>query len=184
MMDATTRTHYDNLSAADGTVRYAAYTAILATTEQSVDWAYEVWDELVARLYHENNHQRSIAAQLLCNLVKSDPKQRILNDFDALLNATRDKMFVTARHSLQALWKIGTAGIPQREMLVAGLTHRFADCRGEKNCTLIRSDIVQGLRQLFEAVQDEAIRERALTLIATEEDEKYRKKYASIWKKA
>ena len=49
MMDAITRTHYDNLSAADGTVRYEAYNAILAATEQPVDWAYEVWDELVAR---------------------------------------------------------------------------------------------------------------------------------------
>jgi hypothetical protein len=26
---------------------YEAFTAILATTKEQVDWAYEVWDELV-----------------------------------------------------------------------------------------------------------------------------------------
>lgn len=182
-MDTLTRTHYDNLSAQNGDLRYAAYVAILAATEQPVDWAYAVWDELVARLRHENNHQRAIAAQLLCNLAQSDPERRMLDDFGALLAVTKDEKFVTARHTLQAIWKVGLAGAEQEKVVVDGLAGRFDDCKDEKNCTLIRYDIAQGLRQLYDAVQDESIRDRALALIATEEDEKYRKKYASVWKK-
>ena len=68
---------------------------------------------------------RAIAAQVLCNLAKSDPEQRMLRDFPALLAVTKDKRFVTARHTLQALWKVGLAGQVQRQMLVDGLAGRF-----------------------------------------------------------
>lgn len=181
-MEPTTRTQYDNLYVADGDVRYAAMNAILAQTEQPVDWAYEVWDDLLAHLHDKNNHVRTIAAQVLCNLAKSDPEQRMLHDFAAILAVTKDKMFVTARHTLQALWQVGAAGARQQQVVLAGLTSRFNECMAEKNGTLIRYDIIQGLKLLYDAVQDESIREQALALIATEDDEKYRKKYASVWK--
>jgi len=47
---------------------------------------------------------------------------------------------------------------------------------------LIRYDIIQGLRNLYNEVHDESIKQKALELIETEEDLKYRKKYASVWK--
>ena len=181
-MEPITQTHYDNLYAQDGAVRYAAMTYILDATEQPVDWAYEVWDDLLARLQDKNNHVRAIAAQVLANLAKSDPDRRMLHDFAALLNGTRDEKFVTARHTLQALWKIGVVGPAHQQVVVDGLAQRFNDCAAEKNCTLIRYDIVAGFKQLYDAVKDEGIRDRALALIATEQDEKYRKKYASVWK--
>jgi hypothetical protein len=66
-------------------------------------------------------------------------------------------------------------------MVVAGLNGRYQDCITEKNCTLIRYDIIQNLKNLYDAVPDEAIKENALALIETEEDLKYRKKYATVW---
>jgi hypothetical protein len=152
-------------------------------TDQPVDWAYEVWDELLADLRHANGHQRAIAAQLLSNLAKSDPENRMLKDFDALLAVTRDEKFVTARHCLQSLWKVGAAGKQQQKLVVDRLASRYSDCAQEKNCTLIRYDIIQGLRNLYDQVKDETIREKALQLIETEEDSKYRKKYATVWKR-
>jgi HEAT repeat protein len=183
MMDTTTRTHYANLYAQDGDVRYAAMNYILNATEPRVDWSYAVWDDLLAHLQDKNNHVRTIAAQVLANLAKSDPDFRMLHDFDKLLAVTMDEKFVTARHTLQALWKVGTAGTKQQQLVVEGLANRFNDCITEKNCTLIRYDIIQGLKQLYDEVQEESIRARALALIATEQDEKYRKKYASVWKR-
>jgi hypothetical protein len=35
---------------------------------------------------------------------------------------------------------------------------------------------------VFDAAKDEKIRERALELIETEDDLKYRKKYAGVWR--
>ncbi len=182
MMDATTRTQYDNLYVQDGDLRYAALNYMLRATEQPVDWAYEVWDDLLAHLQHKNNHVRAIAPQVLCNLAKSDPEQRMLHDFAALLAVTKDEKFVTARHCLQALWKVGAAGAPQQQVVLDGLAGRFNECMTEKNGTLIRYDIIQGLKQLYDYNKGEQIRQRALALIATEQDEKYRKKYASVWK--
>ena len=67
-------------------------------------------------------------------------------------------------------------------MVVDGLARRFNECSTEKNGTLIPADIIDDLRKLYNAVQDEAIKETALALIATEADVKYRKKYVRIWK--
>lgn len=183
-MDEATRTHLQELYSADRVVQNVAYFSLLETTESPVGWAYEVWDSLVADLRHHDNHVRAIAAQLLCNLAKSDPDKRILNDFERLLSVTKDERFVTARHCLQSLWKVGTAGAEQRALLVDGLAERFAECESEKNCTLIRHDIIQSLKNVYDAVRDERVRATALALIESEPDMKYRKKYASVWKAA
>jgi hypothetical protein len=181
-MNDSTGMALENLRAADRDLQNQAFTTILAATDQPVDWAYQAWDELVGDLKHPDNHVRAIAAQVLCNLAKSDPENRMLNDFPSLLAVTRDKRFVTARHTLQALWKIGVVGEAHKEMLVNGLSARFADCAAEKNCTLIRYDILQGFINLYDVVQEDAIRSTALALIETEPDPKYRKKYSSLWR--
>jgi hypothetical protein len=183
-MDKITRTNLDNLWSADRELQNKAFFYILETTDKPVNWAYDVWDEMVENLSHKDNHNRAIAAQVLCNLAKSDPKDRMLKDFDALLAVTKDERFVTARHCLQALWKVGAAGKKQRKKLVDGLEGRFKECITEKNCTLIRYDIIQSFKNVYDAaaVKDEKIKEKALELIETEEDLKYRKKYASLWR--
>jgi hypothetical protein len=182
-MDQTTREHLDNIRSQDRDLQNQAYSYVMETTEKPVDWAYDVWDTMVADLRHKDNHVRAIAAQVLCNLAKSDPEKRILKDYDALLAVTKDERFVTARHCLQSLWKIGLAGKQQQERLVDGLTRRYNECISEKNCTLIRYDIIQDFRNLYDEVKDETLRDKALALIETEEDVKYRKKYATVWRK-
>ena len=122
-MDIITRTKLDNLRSEDRELQNKAFFYILEATDKPVDWAYDVWDEMVENLSHKDNHNRAIAAQVLCNLAKSDPKNRMLKDFDALLAVTRDERFVTARHCLQALWKVGAAGKKQQKILIDGLEH-------------------------------------------------------------
>jgi hypothetical protein len=181
-MDEITRTNLENLRSEDREVQNQAFFFMLEATDKPVDWAYEVWDEMVASLRHKDNHLRAIAAQILCNLAKSDPENRMVTDFDALLVVTKDERFVTARHCLQSLWKAGAAGKEHQQKVVDGLTGRFNECITEKNCTLIRYDIIEDLRKLYDVVKDDNVRERALELIETEEDIKYRKKYARLWK--
>jgi hypothetical protein len=181
-MDENTRMILEQLRSEDGSTRFQALNDVLKLTDEPVPWAYEVWDGMLADLRHANGHQRAIAAQVLCNLAKSDPEGRMLRDFDTLVAVTRDNKFVTARHCLQALWKAGTAGELQQRMVVDRLAGRFADCAAEKNCTLIRFDIIEGMKKLFDQVKDESIKTRALALIETEPDAKYRKKYATVWR--
>lgn len=181
-MDTATRTHLDNLYSKDRDLQNRAFSAVLEATEKPVDWAYDVWDNLLAGLTSNDNHDRAIAAQVLCNLAKSDPQKRMVKDLDALIAVTRDERFVTARHCMQALWKVGVAGQEQQNKLVDGLEGRFNECISEKNCTLIRYDILQSLRNVYDVVHDETIREKSLQWIETEADPKYRKKYATLWK--
>jgi hypothetical protein len=182
-MDELTRTRLDALRSADPQAQNQAYTALLQLTTAAVDWAYAAWDELVAGLRHPDNHVRSISAQLLANLAISDPENRMARDFETLLEVTRDEKFVTARHALQSIWRVGLAGPTQRGLVMAGLERRLRECAAEKNATLIRYDILQDLRSLYDQVQEEAIREKALELIELESDPKYRKKYSGVWKK-
>jgi len=181
-MDNITRTHLDNIRSEDKDLQNAAYDALIAATDTPVDWAYDVWEAMVADLKHKDNHVRAIAAQMLCNLAKSDPEKRMLKDFDALIAVTKDERFVTARHCLQALWRVGVAGPQQQQLLVDGLAARYKECITEKNSTLSRYDIIQSLRNVYDATKDERVKEKALALIDTEEGLKYRKKYAGLWR--
>lgn len=181
-MNKITRTHLDNLRSEDKAVQNEAFLTILKATDQPVDWAYDVWDELVEDLHHKDNRLRAIATQVLCNLAKSDPENRMLKDFAALLAVTKDERFVTARHCLQAIWKVGVVGKKQQKKVVDGLAGRFRECSVEKNCTLIRYDIIQDFRKLYDEVKDDKIKAKALDLIETEDDLKYRKKYTGVWR--
>jgi len=181
-MDKKTREHLNNLRSEERELQNQAFFYILEVTEKPVDWAYEVWDQLVADLSHKDNHVRAISAQILCNLAKSDPENRMQKDFSRLMEVTRDERFVTARHCLQSIWRVGASSKTMQEIVVEALADRFRNCGNEKNCTLIRYDIMQGFRNLYDDVQDEKIKQQALELIELEEDPKYRKKYASVWK--
>lgn len=183
MMDEKIKRAFEDSKAKDKEVNYMAYQTILEATDGQVDWAYEVWDQQVADLTNKDNHQRSRAAQYLANLAAySDPEKRILQDFSKLWQVTYDEKFVTARHCLQSIWKVGLAGPEQLELLLAHMTDRFQNGTAEKNYTLIRSDILQGMRNLYDLLEEEEIRQRALALVDGVEEEKYRKKYAKIWK--
>jgi HEAT repeat protein len=181
-MDKLTRSHLDHIQSKDKELQNKAYFYILNVTEKPVDWAYDVWDEMLASLTHKDNHVRAIAAQVLCNLAKSDPSERILKDFNSLLDVTKDDRFVTARHCMQALWKVGVVGKKQQKAYMEGLERRYKECITESNSTLIRYDILQSMRNVYDRVKDEKIRKKALELIALEDDLKYRAKYASLWK--
>ncbi len=181
-MDKTIRTHLDNIHSTDAQLQNKAYNFLMKETEKPVDWAYEAWDELFDGLRHKDNHVRAISGQLLGNLGKSDPKGRMFKDFDKLLNVTRDEKFVTARHVMQNIWKVGLGGKKAQQLVVDGLEKRFHECVEEKNCTMIRYDINVALRNLYDATTSNEIKEKALKLIELEEDGKYKKKYFTVWK--
>jgi hypothetical protein len=182
-MDKSIRVQLDNIRSEDGEVQNKAYYFLMEKTEKPVDWAYEAWDELVEGLTHKDNHVRAITSQILTHLAKIDPKGRMLKDFDKLLNVTKDERFVTARHCMQSLWKVAVVGRKQQAMYMDGLSKRFKECVTEKNAKLIRYDIVVSLRNVYNKVKDESIRENALALIESETDLKNKKKCIGVWRK-
>jgi hypothetical protein len=182
VMDKTIRIQLDNIRSADAQMQNKAYMSLMQETEKPVDWAYEAWDELLDGLAHKDNHVRAISSQILANLGKSDPKGRMQKDFDKLLHVTRDEKFVTARHCMQNIWKVGLGGKKAQQLVVDGLEKRFHECINEKNCTMIRYDIQVSLHNLYTATTSSEIKEKALEWIELEEDGKYKKKYLTVWK--
>lgn len=183
-MHRTARSLLSGYELAAGGLGYDEWSRLIAMSAKPVTWAYEVWDVLVEGLTDSDNHRRTLAAQILSNLAASDPKKRILKDLDRIMAVTHDERFVTARHTLQAVWRIGLAGRKQREAIVERLVKRFAEAEVEKNGKLVRYDIAVALRQLFDGSEDPRVKATAIRLIDTETDAKYRKKYLTAWRGA
>src|SRR5258705_7343833 len=127
----------EDLRSADKDRQNAAFASLDAATQEPVDWAYEVWDDLLRILVEGDNRQRAIGAQILCNLAKSDPQGRMVKDVGALLGVTKDERFVTARHCLQSLWKVAVAGGRQRAGGGKGVGRRVPEGGGGKKSTVV-----------------------------------------------
>ncbi len=162
--------------------RFAAFTRLIQATNRPVPWAYEAWDRLLRLARAGDNHQRTIGVQLLANLCKSDPDGRLLKDLPKLVAVTKDPMFVTARHSLLCLWKIGIKDPAHTKAVMDRLARRFRECSSERNATLIRYDIQCVMRRIHDGTNDPDVRARALKLADLETDAKYRKKYLGAWR--
>ncbi len=57
-------------------------------------------------------------------------------------------------------------------MVLVFLVERYKKCTDEKNVTLIRHDIIQNLKNLYDYCHDEFIKQTALDLIDTVDDKK------------
>lgn len=170
------------LASGDPARREDAYAQLLQATEPQVGWSGPVWTDLIPLLEHEDNHVRSIAGQVLCNLAKSAEPDSVIGDIDKLFAVTRDKRFVTARHVLKSLWKAGLGTQEVRDAVVDRFVQRFETAEGEKNSTLIRYDILCAMRSLFDATDDNRVKSEAIDLIAIEQDDQYRRKYEGVWR--
>jgi hypothetical protein len=69
-----------------------------------------------------------------------------------------------------------------RHKLLQRFSERFEAGGSEKNGTLVRYDILCAMRSLFDATGDTSVKAAAMTLAATEQDGKYRKKYLGAWR--
>jgi hypothetical protein len=181
-MDKPVKELIDNLGSTDDRIRFSALQSILELTESQVDWVYDVWDDLFEKLDHENSFQRSIAIMLLCNLAKSDTEDRLADSLDLLLAHTKDDKFITSRQCIQSVWKVATTSDRSRVEVLAHLERRFEECFEERHYNLIRQDIIQSLKHLYEEEKDDTLLTRAQELILEEKEGKYRKKYEAILK--
>lgn len=167
----------------DRTIQYDAFLDIQREIEKPVDWAYEVWGQFAKWLNSKDAHDRARGAQFLAGLSKSDPENRILNNFSSLCAVAEDEKFVTARHALQSIWKVGLGGEEQKKRVLDYLVNRFREAPNGVHPTMIRSDIIVGLRNLANSTQDESIEGIGTELIGIEADPKYKKKLIASWKK-
>lgn len=181
-MEKDVANHISNLGSTDDKIRYEALQAILGITEEKVDWVYEVWDDLLRKLDDENSYQRSIAVMVLCNLAESDVENRLEGSLDRLLAHTKDEKFITSRQCIQNIWKVGVANKRTRKRIIEYLEKRFRECADEAHYNLLRLDMIQAIRYLYDAEKDDVLLAEARELLAEEKEEKYRKKYEAALK--
>ena len=181
-MNKNIKKRIEDLGSTDDKVRMDALQNLLKVTESKVDWVYDVWDQLLERLEHENSYQRLIAVKLLCNLAKSDIENRLGNSLDRLLAHTRDEKFITSRQCIQSIWKTAATNKPNREKVLKHFEKRFVECADVKHYNLIRLDILQSMVILHQVEKNDALLTKVQSLIAKEQDMKYRKQYEALLK--
>ncbi len=169
---------------ADRDAAYQAFVELMAAAEEPVDWSYDVWDQMVEDLTHKQGSKRAFAAQMLARLAISDPDERMLDDFAALAAVMRDDKPVTARHTLQSIWRVGLAGSKQKDLVIDALVKRFRECASERLGSLVRIDALISLGNLARETEDPAVAKRAAKLIASERDDEAQKQQRACWKKA
>ena len=179
-MDKDVKRYMKDLVSSDDKVRMNALDAILKLTDKKVDWVYYVWDDLFEMLDHENSFHRSIAIKVVCNLAKSDSEDRLSKSLDLLLAHTKDEKFITSRQCIQSVWKVAVASKKSRKKVLGHLEKRFRKCPDEKHYNLVRADIIQSIKFIYDMEKDGRLFTLAQTLIAEEKDVKYRKKYEAI----
>ena len=162
---------------------YAALTQLFKLSEKPVTWAYDVWGDLLDQLKTGDNRERAFAAQMLARLAISDPKARILKALPALEAVMRDERFVTARHTVQSLWRAGVPSDKHAAQISVALQKRYRDCVTHKNAALIRTDIIEAMVKLGHAVGRDKVELDVDRLLATESDPKARKKQLAVWRK-
>jgi hypothetical protein len=173
---------FDRILGPDDQARVEAYLEVLARTDSPAD-IYPQWTRFEGMLVHPNNHIRSIGGQLYSHFASSDPEGRVWALWEQWKRVAADKMFVTARHTIQASPRFARAGAEHRSRLIAYYQERFRSCAAEKNTTLIRYDIQVCLREVYDQKPDPALAALARALILEEPDPKYQTKYRTAWKK-
>jgi hypothetical protein len=79
------RASFEDLRSSDKERQNRAFQSLLAASCEPVDWAYDVWDDLLCTIAAGDSRQRSIAAQVLCNLAASYPRNHMHKEVGALL---------------------------------------------------------------------------------------------------
>jgi hypothetical protein len=181
-MNKNIQKQIEDLASIDDKIRLDALQATLKLTQSKVDWVYEIWDLLLEKLDHENSYQRSIGIMLLCNLAKSDVKNRLADSLDQLFAHTKDEKFITSRQCIQNVWKVAVVNKSNREKVLKHLEKRFVECADEKHSNLLRQDIIQSMLAVYLADKDEKLLARVQALIAKEREPKYRKQYEALLK--
>lgn len=181
-MDEQIRKYINDLFGDDIKRKFDAFRYLMNVTDDiPVEWIYTVWDELFLQLKNNNIHRRSIAAQLICNLAKSDTEGRLLKDIDKLLGSTIEEKLLMTRHSFQTIWKIAIINNELKSKIIAHLTLLFTASITEKNYPLIRYDILLILRKIYNLLKDKFVKDLALMLIQKETDFNNQSKYKSLW---
>ena len=62
-MDITIRESFDRLHSSVREIQSKAYVYQFEVTLRQVEWAYDVWDDLLDMLPMGDNHQRTVAAR-------------------------------------------------------------------------------------------------------------------------
>lgn len=171
---------FDQLASKNNTLRKEALDILLKKTEEKVDWFDDAFGVLIGKLDEDNSFQRSIGVMLLANLAKSDTTRVLAGYIDNIVGHTRDEKFITARQTIQNLWKFAVVNEEYKTTIVKHLTEQFADCIYGKHYNLIRLDIAQAMYDIYKVDGDDRLVEHIRELVEIEDDPKHKKKYLKV----
>ncbi|SFI23200.1 hypothetical protein SAMN05192551_10953 [Tindallia magadiensis] len=137
-------------------VYYTCYEIVTKASEERPDLFYPYWDELASLLNHSNSYHRNIGLTMIANMTKIDEKDLFATIYDRYMEHFNDPKFMTAQCFLQNLKKIIRFKKQDRERIVKALINIDQACDyPEKQKELLKSDVIEVLKEAYEVSEDE-----------------------------
>lgn len=135
------------------------YQALMQLTENKINDRDMLWGLAAEYAQHKNNHLRSIGGQLICRLVVANDEAETFFKYDSVLKAvTHDEKFVTSRHTIRSLWYVSLGSEAHFKWYIEYLKSRLIESFSEKNGTMVRMDIFEGMICAREFLKEKAKR--------------------------
>lgn len=171
----------NELAEKNDAVRMAAVNRLMELTEEKVDWIYDYLDVVLDKFGSDNSYQRCIAAKITANLAKSDTEKRLIGIIGKFAAQMDDEKFITARLTIQAAPKFGTASEEYAKAICAAILSTLKDNRHlSTHGNLIRLDAVTSLSEILKKYPGAADKNEAQRLISEQCDAKEAMKLMGI----
>lgn len=142
------------------------YHDLMQLTEEKVAESQQLWKQATEYAQHKNNHLRSIGGQLICRLVVYNDESNTFFEHEAILKAvTHDEKFVTTRHTIRSLWYISLGSDAHFKWYIEYLKCRLIESFSEKNGTMIRTDLFEGMITAKELLKENAKRSEEISRV-------------------
>lgn len=162
-----------DLESKENKTRHHAFSKLIEISDSKVEWVYDKWHDLLSKLESSNSFHRSIGLMLLANLCKSDEDNWFSDIIEKYISFFNDEKFITARQCIQNVWKIAIENEAYSQLIVEKLAETYFDNRhNSKHPKLIKQDVISSLREISNQTKDKGIKEKASTLIESENDQK------------
>lgn len=141
----------DGLTSRAETYRYNSFKALLRVSEVQPEILADHWNHLVSMLSSRDAYHRSIAVQLIPNLMVVDGGRRLRQIAKAYIGMLDDESVMAARYVARSLGKVASVDPSLARTVVKALLTIDATHHPEGRKELVKADALQSLGELIES---------------------------------
>ena len=134
----------------DEVYRYNCFQVLYRLSQDQPEALYPEWDHLAGLLNSDNSYHRSIAGQLIPNLVQADAENRFEVGFDRIFALLDDEKIVPARQFAQHIGAIVRARPDLQPKIIERMLAVEDTHHTESRKDLLKGDVIAAFDEFFD----------------------------------